>query len=213
MNLKEAFRFQNKIQALMDEADRVLDKDQNLTQTKNTYLRSKVMSDAADETLIEQAPSEYADRITDMANFLLWLLTERSKLSKAIRKAKNDLPIDFDGETSINACRQNIAHTFKHMADLRASEQVIANGGYGYRFNTDGVQVSYKCDVKRVTTINFDRNEIRKALAVLNRESDAMSAELDRCLVNSSVEYDTAFDVNDSFADVFESFCIARTTA
>lgn len=213
MNLKEAFRFQNKIQALMDEGGLILSRDQNLTQTKNTYLRSKVMQDAEDETVTDQAPSEFADRITDVAGFMLFLLGERKKLSKAIRKAKNELEIDFDGETSLNTCRQSLAHMFKHMADLRASEVIVSNSGYGYRFNTDGNQVSYKCDVRRVTTINFDRNTIRKELANLNKQSDAVSAELDRCLVNSSVDYDPPFDVNDSFTDVFESFSVAKASA
>ena len=35
---------------------------------------------------------------------------------------------------------------------------LVHGGGNGYRFNQDGNQVSYRCDVRRVTTINFDRN-------------------------------------------------------
>ena len=35
MNLKEAFRFQNKIQAFMDEVQRILDRDVNITSTEN----------------------------------------------------------------------------------------------------------------------------------------------------------------------------------
>ena len=35
MNLKEAFRFQNKIQALMNEAQNILSRDQNVTETKS----------------------------------------------------------------------------------------------------------------------------------------------------------------------------------
>ena len=38
MNLKEAFRFQNKIGALMDEAQNVLGRDANITRVENTYL-------------------------------------------------------------------------------------------------------------------------------------------------------------------------------
>ena len=45
---------------------------------------------------------------------------------------------------------------------------MIPNGGTGYRFNTDGNQVSYRCDVKKVTTINYDRNKVRNHLAALN---------------------------------------------
>ena len=49
------------------------------------------------------------------------------------------------------------------MNDLRSSEQTISNGGTGYRFNAEGNQISYRCDVRRVTTINYDRKVIRAA--------------------------------------------------
>ena len=53
MNLKEAFRFQNKIQSLMTEADGILSREQNITKVQNTYLRKKVMAEAEDETTID----------------------------------------------------------------------------------------------------------------------------------------------------------------
>lgn len=46
MNLKEAFRYQNKLQSLMDEAQGILDRDANVTKVENTYLRHKVMAEA-----------------------------------------------------------------------------------------------------------------------------------------------------------------------
>ena len=64
----------------------------------------------------------------------------------------------------------------------------------------------YRCDVKRVTTINYDRNVIRRELGKLNKASDETSAKLDLCLVTSTVDYEPPFDVNDSFADAFERF-------
>ena len=43
MNLKEAFRFQNKLQSMMDEAQSILGSTANITKVQNTYLRKKVM--------------------------------------------------------------------------------------------------------------------------------------------------------------------------
>ena len=106
----------------------------------------------------------------------------------------------------LNALRQSIARTFRQMNSLRSSEQIISGGGSGYRFNTDGNQVSYRCDVKRVVTINFDRNKVRKELEKLDKKSDETSAQLDLCLVTSKVDYDPPFDVNSSFAEAFEGF-------
>jgi len=206
MNLKEAFRYQNKLQSFMDEAQHILNQDSNITTVTNTYLRHKVMAEAEDETVIVVPDTEYSEYITDMAKFLLYLLDEKSKLFAAIRRAKDALEIDMDSEVSLNATRQSVARTFKRMNDLRSSEQTISNGGTGYRFNTDGNQISYRCDVKRVTTINYDRNVIRTELSKLNKLADETSAKLDLCLVTSNVEYDSPIDVNASFAEAFEAF-------
>ena len=94
-----------------------------------------------------------------------------------------------------------------HLRDLRSTEVVLTNGGVGYRFNADGNQVSYKCDVRRVTTINYDRNIVREYAANLNQKSNEVSSAIDRCVVTSDVDYIAPFDVNDSFAGVFDAFC------
>ena len=60
--------------------------------------------------------------------------------------------------------------------------------------------------MKEVTTINFDRNVTRRYENALNRKSDEISAEIDKCLVMTEVDYQPPFDVNDSFSEVFESF-------
>lgn len=206
MNLKEAFRYQNKIQLFMDEAQSILNRDSNITKVENTYLRHKVMAEAEDETVLIVPETEYYDQITDIARFLLYLLNEKAALFAAIRKAKDALEIDMDSEVSLNATRQSIAYTFKRMNDLRNSEQMFSNGGTGYRFNAEGNQISYCCDVKRVTTINYDRNVIRAELGKLNKTSDETSAKLDLCLVTSKVDYEPPFDVNSSFAEVFEAY-------
>ena len=140
--------------------------------------------------------------------FLLRLLTEREKLSAAICRAKAglDLPAGLDGEVSLNGKRQEVAGLFRRMAGLHSSEVLISNGGVGYRFNNEGNQVSYRCDVKRVTTISFDRNQIRQMCTKLSRKADATSAALDAALINIPVEYTAPFDVNDPFAEVFEAF-------
>ena len=163
MNLKDAFRAQNKLQVLMDEASCILQDRDNILKVTTTHLRSKVMPEAQDAVVEDVAPSEYAGHINQVAAFLMTMLAEREKLSAAICAAKAKLPLEMDSETGLNRARQNLADTFRRMSVLRNSEVVIANGGSGYRFNGEGNQVSYRCDAKRVTTINFDRNKIRWA--------------------------------------------------
>lgn len=204
MNLKEAFRYQNKLQRLMDEAESVLNRDRNVTKVENTALRHKVNPDAENETTLEMPDTEYAEQITDIAIFLMFLLGERERLSYAIRTAKQQMDMDFDGEVSLNAKRQEIAGIFRHMGEIRCSENLYPGAGIGYKFNAEGNQVSYRCDLKKVTTINFDRNKVRSFASFLNKKADQISAELDKRMVNTEVGYDAPFDVNDSFAEVLQ---------
>ena len=46
MNMKDAFRFQNKLKDLMVEATEILQDRRNIVKVKTTHLRSKVMGDA-----------------------------------------------------------------------------------------------------------------------------------------------------------------------
>ena len=215
MNLKEAFRFQNKLQSMMEEAQDILGSDRNITKVQNTYLRKKVMAEAEDETTMDLPSTEYSEKITEVVVFLMRLLDERERLSAAIHKTKAslDLPAGLDGEVGLNSKRQEIASLLRRMAGLRASETLISNGGTGYRFNNEGNQVSYRCDVKRVVTINFDRNKIRKMCGDLSKKADEVSTSLDAALVNAQVDYAAPFDVNDTFADVFERFVEGKASA
>ena len=114
--------------------------------------------------------------------------------------------LDMDGEISLNKQRQEIAATLREMTGIRSSERTVVGGGRGYRFNAEGNQISYCCDVKRVTTINYDRKVIHAALSKLNRQADETSNRLDLCLVTSKVDYTVPFDVNASFAEAFETY-------
>jgi len=206
MNLKEAFRYQNKLQRLMEEAESILMRERNVVKVENTLLLHKVNPEATNETTVEAPDTEYADRVNEIAMLLMYLLEQRRLLGYAIRDAKKSLELDFDGEVSLNGKRQELANVFRRMGEIRSSETLLPGGGVGYKFNAEGNQVSYRCDLKKVTTINFDRNKVRGFAASLSRTADRTSAQLDASLVNTQVAYEPPFDVNESFADVLEWF-------
>jgi len=203
MNLKEAFRYQNKLHRLMDEAESILRWEKNVVKVENTLLLHKVNPDVQNETTTEPPCTEYADQITEIAVFLMFLLAEREKLSKAIREAKQRMDMDFDGEISLNVRRQEIAGILRQMSQIRSAEVLLPGAGVGYKFNAEGNQVSYCCDLKKVTTINFDRNKIRAFATGLSNTADSVSTELDKRTINTEVDYVPLFDVNDTFADIF----------
>ena len=151
---------------------------------------------------------DHEGKVTILSDFLMYLFEEKRKLSFMIEKAKSDLDIDIDAETSLNTKRQEIMSVFSNMVALRSSETVISKGGIGDRFNAEGNQTPYKCDIKVVKTINFDRNRVKSYLKKLSRESDETSSKLDLALVSSSVDYTPPFDVNDSFVEIFEEYSL-----
>ena len=188
MNMKDAFRFQNRIKSLMCEATSILQDRRNIVKVKTTHLRSQVLADTQDAVVEEAAPSEYAGHANEVAALLMFLMDEREKLSQAIHAAKSNLELDMDSEAgAANRQRQELAEVFRRMAALRNSERTIAGGGSGFRFNGEGNQVSYRCDATQVTTIDFDRNKIRGMAAALSKKADEISVSLDRCLVNTEV--------------------------
>ena len=109
MNMKDAFRFQNKLKDLMAEATEILQDRRNIVKVKTTHLRSKVMGDAQDAVVEEVAPSEYAGHANEVAAFLMSILEEREKLCRAIHTAKGGLDLDMDSEVGLNRQRQELA--------------------------------------------------------------------------------------------------------
>lgn len=209
MNLKEAFRLQNKLNELITRSEDILKVEGNIMTVTNTVLKNRVDKDAENEVTREPYRFTLFDldgNITKLADFLMYLFDERRKLSFAIEKTKAALDIDIDAETALNSKRQEIMAVFSTMVSIRSSEHVISKGGIGYRFNAEGNQTPYKCDVRIVKTINYDRNKIKSYLKKLGRESDETSAKIDYALVSSSVDYTFPFDVNDGFVEIFEEF-------
>lgn len=207
MNLKEAFRYQNKLSSLISCGKGILQDTDNTTVTTTTLMRHKAYAEAEDITIASNtADFEYAGKANQVAAMLLLLLGEREKLSAAITQAKATVPLDagLDGEVSLNALRQELAQTFRGMAGIRSTEVVHRNGGIAYRFNAEGNQVTYRCDQKQVTTIDFDRNRIARYARTLSRKADEVSASLDAALINTPVTYEPPFDVNEEFREILD---------
>lgn len=88
MNLKETFRYQNKLQELTEEAVEILRFDRNVTVTTNTHLRKKVMPEAENETVIEMPDTEYADSITRLvlkSDLIQWLNLHKNTTFRDLR--------------------------------------------------------------------------------------------------------------------------------
>ena len=121
MNLKEAFRYQNKLQALMNGARDILSRDSN-AMCEGKHLSAQKGHGRGGGRDHRRAPRRRVRRADyQVTGFLLYLLEKRELLEKCIRDAKNALPIDMDSVVGLNGKRQSIAATLKHMAALLSS--------------------------------------------------------------------------------------------
>ena len=175
-----------------------------MDEAKGGRLEAPNVNDPQTITVIPD--TDYYRELNHMIDFLMYLLREKETLCAAVNKTKRSLDFDLDGEVRLNMCRRKMAEVFRSMARIRGSEVTEPNGGIGYRFNNEGNQISYKCDVRRVTVINFDRNTVRKYASKLGLRADDMSLEIDKCMIGCEVDYEPGFDVNDSFEEVFEKY-------
>ena len=213
MNLKDAFRYQNRLKEHMSVAMYVLENQENTQATTEITQCSAVMPDSQDVTTVSTPPSEYAADIDGLVRFLCWLFQIHSDLATAIRKTKKALPVDLDDAVSLNTQRRGILQVLNTMAALHESEVTLVNRGTAYRFNADGEQVSYRCNLKRTVRDRFSQELVRGYIAKWNTEVDDISGQIDRLMINSTVEFRPPFNVNDSFGDVLDAYLAGKLGA
>lgn len=202
MNLKESFRYQNYLEGLMSSAGSSLTNPEHCLSVTKTHLRSKANSEAEDMTEAVEYGEFYANG--DVLRFMLYLFGEREKLTIAIDRAKAGVGIDIDAAIETNKFRQMVATRIKSM--LRYTNSKKTERGSDYTFNVEGNQTQYFYDIDVVSEEAFDRTAAKKAMRELLAQADKVSAEIDAAMINTTVEYDAPFNVNDSFEDVMDAF-------
>lgn len=203
MNLKEAFRYQNFLEEAFDRVMSYLSIQSNILSTTHEHMRKKANPDAEDEKQVMDARLYDFDNHT-MVLFALDLIDERTALTRAISKAKTEAAMNMDAEILINKMRQKAATCFSRMAAQKPSETIIR--GTGYKFNSEGNQVSYTYDVKVIQTIDFDRNMVKGLARKLSDESDAISSAIDEQVVSTKFNFTPKYFVSGTFEDAVETF-------
>ena len=200
MVLKEAYRYQNYLDKLIRDAQSYLMKKDFITQTVQTHNRKKVNQEAEDETIEVKSSYTVEFKPMDLVNFIVKAIEEKQKLSDAIVKAKKSTEIDIDSSVAMNKAKQAYIAVLGMMANTKPSESVTR--GTGYKFNADGDQTSYYYDIENVTTISYDRNDVRGLIKKLQKETDDVSTKLDTIQITTLVDYTPVWDLNDNLEDV-----------
>lgn len=203
MNLKESFRYQNFLDCLMREATYSVQNRNHCLITTKKHLRSKANPDATDIEETVDVGEFYSN--DTVLKFMQWLVEERNKLSNAIGEAKTSLDFDLDAAVATNKFRQTVSVSIRSMLRDTVPAKKVEQGR-DYKFNLEGNQVPYVYDVETVSEAAYDTANAKEVMRSIIAEADKVSAMIDAAMINTIVDYDPKFDVNDEFNDVMERF-------
>ena len=204
MNLKEAFQAQNKIENLFSFVSDYLGEEENLISTTEKHFRSKAAEGQPDEKINVAVEDKFPpDKVID---FLMMLIDEREKLARAIHAAKSSMNFDLDSAVDVNKKRHLAAERLRKLRNFKSSSLLEKNAGVGYVFNKEGNQTTYRYDIERVKTIDFDRNRVREIITKLQSKADKVSNEIDAALISTTVNYELPFEMHSGQLEIIEDF-------
>lgn len=201
MNLKESYRYANYLDTLLNTAYRYLQNKGFTTTTKQNHLRSKANSEASDEIVEVQKPYDVEFTPNDVIDFVVGVITEKELLANAIAKSKSGAEINIDNAVAMNKKKQAFVSVLSGIVNIKPSEKTTQ--GTDYKFNQqDGNQIRYYYNIEEITTIDFDRNDVKALIKKYSKECDDISAKLDAIEINTIVEHIQKYDISDTFEDL-----------
>ncbi len=202
MNLKESFRYQKFLDGLMRDSAANLQNLSHSLKTTKIHLRHAVNPDAVDETEVVE-DGEFVPNDIVLA-FMAHMIKEREKLSVAIGKAKAGITFDIDAAIETNKFRQNLYGSIRQMLRYVGTKRKAKE--VDYKFDINGQQTPYRYDVEIITTENYNKDAAKRLMRDTIAEADKVSAAIDSAMINTVVEYEPPYDVNESFDDVLDTF-------
>lgn len=204
MVLKEAFEYQNYLNALLASAEYYLSDENNFMVITDEHLRSKSVASAEDMTDNNLSSRQLSVSPNTVINFIMTVYSEKRKLAKAIDSAKCMYCESMDRNMSLNKTRQQIMKCFKNMLRYKGRESITC--GSAYTMNADGNQIEYRYDIKRTSRIDFERANLKKIISELSDESSKASITIDNCMSSVVVDHNPLFDLNDTFEELVENY-------
>lgn len=200
MNLRESFQYMNFLDDKLRDLDYLLSDPSIITKITEYHYKSRAVKDVEDEKKDIVNEEDYNPQ--DLLNLVETILTEKEALSTAIYEAKNKAEINIDHAVSINKAKQKYARRLKRLSELKSTEK--ESTGKAYMINNEGNQTPYCYDVKKVTTINYDRNKVKKAYKAITKECEEMSTLIDKVQINTEVVFEPKFDLSDTIEDMLD---------
>ena len=200
MNLRESFQYMNFLDGKLEEIEWKLRDTKNVVTIKETHMKSASNPNFQDEDKVIEPDIEF--EAVQLIDFMDEIMKEKAKLSMAIHEAKNKAEVNLDHAISLNKAKQKQAIILKRLIDLKTKEEERRETAY--MINNEGNQVPFYYPVKRVATINYDRNKVKKRYKAIKKECDEMSTLIDKIQINTEVVFDPKWDVSDTLEDMLE---------
>lgn len=200
MNLRESFQYMNFLDGKLEEIEWKLRDTKNVVTIKETHMKSASNPNFQDEDKTIEPDIEF--EAVQLIDFMDVIMKEKTELSKAIHEAKNKAEVNLDHAISLNKAKQKQAIILKRLIDLKTKEEERRETAY--MINNEGNQVPFYYPVKRVATINYDRNKVKARYKAIKKECDEMSTLIDKIQINTEVVFDPKWDVSDTLEDMLE---------
>ena len=200
MNLRESFQYMNFLDGKLEDIEWKLRDTKNVVTIKETHMKSASNPNFQDEDKTIEPDIEF--EAVQLIDFMDEIMKEKTELSKAIHEAKNKAEVNLDHAISLNKAKQKQAIILKRLIDLKTKEEERRETAY--MINNEGNQVPFYYPVKRVATINYDRNKVKKRYKAIKKECDEMSTLIDKIQINTEVVFDSKWDVSDTLEDMLE---------
>ena len=198
MNLKEAFRYQNFLDRLLQVGSMALIERDHCMKTTKHHLMHAANPDVDDRDEVVET-EEYPGNDV-VLKFLDELIEEKQELTDAIEHAKRGISFNLESAIASNKYRQKIHDAIKVMVHYKPGKQTTQMTAY--KFNTDGNQVPYYYDVEVETEDSYNRENAKKMMRELIADSDKISTEIDTAMINTTVIYTPVWDVNETFDEI-----------
>ena len=200
MNLRESFQYMNFLDGKLEDIEWKLRDTKNVVTIKETHMKSASNPNFQDEDKTIEPDIEF--EAVQLIDFMDIIMKEKTELSKAIHEAKNKAEVNLDHAISLNKAKQKQAIILKRLIDLKTKEEERRETAY--MINNEGNQVPFYYPVKRVATINYDRNKVKARYKAIKKECDEMSTLIDKIQINTEVVFDPKWDVFYTLEDMLE---------
>ena len=200
MNLRESFQYMNFLDGKLEDIEWKLRDTKNVVTIKETHMKSASNPNFQDEDKTIEPDIEF--EAVQLIDFMDVIMKEKTELSMAIHEAKNKAEVNLDHAISLNKAKQKQAIILKRLIDLKTKEEERRETAY--MINNEGNQVPFYYPVKRIATINYDRNKVKARYKAIKKECDEMSTLIDKIQINTEVVFDPKWDVSDTLEDMLE---------